>query len=208
MESITVVTASVNRPSLTRAIDSVRAQTLKPVAHRIFFQNVRGQAPHGPSIETPPVPLFAVFSTDKHNIVTAYNAACEMADTPLIAMLDDDCWWEPNHLENLARLMDETASDFVWASSVLHDEATGAVVQMRDDDAPVYEHIDTNEILFRRSCIEKWGNHLESDADPRFPGLLRGIDGRRIERWVKGGAVYAHSRQHTVHYTWREKAEF
>ena len=35
-----------------------------------------------------------------------------LARTPLVAMLDDDCWWEPEHLATLAELMDETAADF------------------------------------------------------------------------------------------------
>lgn len=206
IEPITVVTASVNRPTLRRACESVQAQRLKPAAHKVLLQNMKTPDPHLPSANG--VPLKAVFDPSKHNIVSAYNAACDLANTPLIAMLDDDCWWEPDHLQTLARLMEETGADFVWASSILEDEKTGAVIGMRDDPIPAFEHIDTNEILFRRSCIERWGNHREEDADPRFPGLLRGIDGKRIERWVRSGAVYAHSPKHTVHYTWREKAEY
>ncbi len=207
MDPITVVTATVNRPSLARAIESVQEQTLKPAAHRILFQNMRDPKPHIPSMEAAPVLVTAHYDKAKHNIVTAYNAVCDLAETPLIAMLDDDCWWEPLHLEHLAALLESTGADFVWASTILHDEA-GVPIAKRDDPIPAFQHIDTNEILFRRECIEKWGNHLESDADPNFPGLLRGIDGKRIERWVKGGAVYAHSSAFTVHYTHRDQPEF
>ncbi len=34
-----------------------------------------------------------------------------MATTPWVAMLDDDCWWEPEHLETLAKLMSDTEAD-------------------------------------------------------------------------------------------------
>ena len=199
-EPVTVVTASVNRPGLARTIRSVQRQTLQPARHCILLQNMKEPTPHIPWEAVNGVPLRVEESAIGHNIVTAYNAACAMADTPLIAMLDDDCWWEPDHLRSLAELMEETAADFVWASSIIHDVKTGKVILRRDDPIPAFEHIDTNEILFRRSCIERWGNHREEDADPRFPGLLRGIDGKRIERWVAGGAVYAHSPEYTVHY--------
>jgi hypothetical protein len=205
---ITVVTASVNRPSLRRTCESVQAQTLRPVKHCILLQ----QMMKSPEIQIPKptsVPIDVRWlPPPQPNIVEAYNAACAMAATHWVAMLDDDCWWEPTHLEVLAGLMERTAADFVWGSSILHDERSGVEVGRRDDPVPAFEHIDTNEILFRRSCIKEWGNHMEEDADPRFPGLLRGIDGKRIERWVKNGAIYAHSPQYTVHYGWRDQPEF
>jgi len=204
---ITVVTASVNRATLRRAVESVQAQTLKPARHCILLQQMMKE----PVVcigKPSSVPLdIRWLPPPQPNIVGAYNAADAMADTPLVAMLDDDCWWEPNHLATLAALMERTSSDFVWASSVLENSA-GDLVNIRDDDIPAFEHIDTNEIMFRRDCIAKWGGFLVEDADPRFLPLLRGIDGKRIERWVKGGAKYAHSSEYTVHYEWRTNAEF
>lgn len=199
-EAITVVTATVNRPSLRRAVESVQKQTYKPVVHCILFQQLMRsdiidlQKPTSVPLNIrwlpPPQPNFA----------QAYNLVVAMADTPLVAMLDDDCWWEPNHLETLARLMQETKADFVWSSSIIEDEDTGYIVRMRDDPLPAFEHIDTNEILFRKSCIERWGEFRIEDH--------RGVDGKLIERWVKKGAVYAHSSEHTIHYTERKVPEF
>lgn len=208
VEAITVVTASVNRPSLRRAVESVQAQTLRPEKHCILLQQIMKQ----PALDIGPpatVPIVIRWlPPPQPNIVEAYNAAEAMADTPLIAMLDDDCWWEPNHLGTLYRLMRETGSDFVWASSFVEREGTDELVAMRDDPTPAFQHIDTNEILFRRECIERWGGFRAEDSDPAFLPLLRGIDGRRIERWVASGAKYAHSPEYTVHYGWREVAEY
>lgn len=205
---ITVVTASVNRPTLRRTCESVQAQTLKPVKHCILLQQMM-KSPHVeiPKPSTVPVEV-KWLPPPQPNIVGAYNMADAMADTPLIAMLDDDCWWEPHHLEVLAGLLEETGADFVWGSSVIEDELTGRVKHTRSDPIPAFQHIDTNEILFRRECIDKWGGFQESEADPAFLPLLRGIDGKRIERWVKNGAVYAHNCDFTVHYGWRPIPEF
>lgn len=141
-------------------------------------------------------------------MLEAYKAVEAMADTPLIAMIDDDCWWEPEHLEILAKLMEDTGSDFVWASTTMEREGTGEVVDVRDSSIPAYGYIDTNEILYRKSCVERWGGFLLEDCNQGALPKIRGIDGRRIERWVANGAIYAHSHEPTVHYTWRPEPEF
>lgn len=208
MDAITVVTASVNRVGLMRAAESVQAQTLKPAKHCILLQQLMRE-PMVQLSRPPSIPMeIKWLPPPQPNIVEAYNMADAMADTPLVAMLDDDCWWEPNHLEILAKLMEETGADFVWASTLLEHEDTGEIVDLRDDPLPEFSHIDTNEILFKRSCIERWGGFRTDDADPAQLPLLRGIDGKRIERWVTAGAKYAHSSEYTVHYGWREQAEF
>jgi glycosyltransferase involved in cell wall biosynthesis len=208
IEPITVVTATVNRPTLRRAVESVQAQTLKPVRHCILLQ----QLMRSPEIEIQK-PLFVPIEIlwippPQPNIVEAYNLADAMARTPWVAMLDDDCWWEPEHLEALATLMGATGSDFVWGSSIAHDVKTGEEVYRRQSGNPAFQCIDTNEILFRKTCIERWGGFRIEDCDPEELPKLRGIDGRRIERWVKGGATYAHSRAFTINYGWRERPEF
>ena len=208
IEPITVCTATVNRSSLPRAVESVQRQTLRPVRHCILFQ----QLMRSPVIDLPrpsDVPIRIDWMTPPQpNIVEAYNIVEAMADTPWIAMLDDDCWWEPDHLLTLARLAEETNADFVWASSICTDIVTGQEVFRRNSDRPDFGFIDTNEILFRKSCIDRWGGFRIEDCDPREFPKLRGIDGRRIERWVKGGAQYAHSGNFSVHYGWRERPEF
>lgn len=208
IEPITVVTATVNRSSLPRAVESVQRQTLRPVRHCLLFQ----QLMRSPVIDLPrpsDVPLRIDWLTPPQpNIVEAYNRVEAMADTPWVAMLDDDCWWEPDHLLTLARLAEETNADFVWGSSICTDLVSGREVFRRNSDRPDFGYIDTNEILFRKTCIERWGGFRVEDCDQREFPKLRGIDGRRIERWVKGGATYAHSEAYTVHYGWRERPEF
>jgi hypothetical protein len=209
MEEITVVTASVNRIGLRKAAVSVQAQTLRPKRHCILLQQMM-RSPVIDLMRPTSVPIeIRWLPPPQPNIVEAYCAVEEMADTPLIAMLDDDCWWEPNHLEVLARLMEEKQADFVWASTIIHDLDRGlAVIGQRDDKQPAFQHIDTNEILFRRDCIDRWGSFDIKECDPNELPKLRGIDGRRIERWVRGGAVYAHSGKFTVHYGYRPVPEF
>src|SRR3990167_7378028 len=112
IEPITVCTATVNRSSLPRAVESVQRQTLRPVRHCLLFQ----QLMRSPIIDLPrpsDVPLRIDWLTPPQpNIVEAYNRVEAMADTPWIAMLDDDCWWEPDHLLTLARLPGGTTARF------------------------------------------------------------------------------------------------
>ena len=205
---ITVVTASVNRAGLARTVRSVQDQTLRPVRHCIVLQQLMRE----PAVQIPKpsvVPIYIQWlPPPQPNIIEAYNTADAMAETEWVAMLDDDCWWEPDHLENLMALAKQTRADFVWSSSILHDERTGREVSRRDDSTPAFQHIDTNEILFKRSCISRWGGFLLTDCDPSEFPKLRGIDGKRIERWVKGGAEYAHSPHFSCHYDMRPVPEF
>lgn len=200
MEPITVVTATVNRPGLRRTCESVQAQTLAPERHIILLQ----QRMEDPTLNIPkptrvPIEIHWLPPPQPH-IVTALNLVEGLARTPLVAMLDDDCWWENDHLETLAGMMEETAADFVWGSTVGHDAETDAPLWTRDDPTPAFQHLDTNEILFRRENLAKWGGFMLEDH--------RGVDGRRIERWVRNGAVYAHSSKVTVHYGHRAVPAF
>jgi len=204
---ITVVTATVCRPTLKRAVESVQMQSLSPARHCLLLQQIM----RAPLDLAPPtaVPLdIHWMPPPQPNIVEAYNVVEAMADTEFVAMLDDDCWWEPNHLVTLYGLIQETGADFVWSSSILEDEETGDFIGLRNDPEPAFQHIDTNEILFRRSCIERWGGFDMAECDPQELPKLRGIDGRRIERWVAAGAKYAHSSEPTCHYGWRAVPEY
>lgn len=196
-DAITVVTATINRPSLARAVESVQNQTLKPAVHLILIQQLMEK----PSIDIPKpstVPIIIYWiPPPQPDIATAVNLIEDLAQTPLVAMLDDDCWWEPNHLEVLVELIEETGVDFVWGSTILHDAKTGEKIGTRDDNKPSFGHIDTNEILYQRRCREKWGGVRMGD----YPGL----DGHRIERWVAHGALYSHSSKYTVHYSYGHK---
>ena len=209
MEAITVVTATINRPGLLAACESVQAQTLAPVKHIILLQQLmESPVPHIPKPSRVPLEIHWLPPPQPH-IVEALSYVESLARTPWVAMLDDDCWWEKDHLEVLGNLMDETSADFVWSSSMIHGEdgregvwmgLDGVVHSYKDEDRPIFGCIDTNEILFRRENIEKWGGFRMEEH--------RGIDGRRIERWVKNGAVYAHSSVPTNHYTWRPVPAF
>lgn len=192
MEPITVVTASINRPGLRRTIECVQAQTLRPLKHCLLLQQlIEGEHLNIPKPSAVPLEIHWLPPPQPH-IVDVLNMAEALATTPRIAMLDDDCWWEPDHLETLSELMDETAADFVWSARVIHDAETDQETSRWDSSQPRFQHIDTNEILFRRENLEKWGGFLMSDH--------RGVDGKRIERWVRNGAVCAHSSKFTCHY--------
>lgn len=132
------------------------------------------------------------------HMVEAQAIGVDMAGTELVAWLDDDNWWEPDHLETLVGLLDSTLSDFVWGSTNLWSPG-GRLLHVRRDGKPRHGHIDTSEILFRRRCWERWGGLRVEDH--------HGADGKLIERWVAAGATYAHSNEVTLNYTLWSKEE-
>lgn len=203
---ITVITASINRESLQKTVQSVQKQILRPVCHKILFQQ-RMKRPVIDLIKPSAVPIeIHWLPWQPETTVDVYNIANEMADTEWIAMLDDDCWWTPGHLKGLALLAEKTGSDFVWSSSIIFHHDTGEVIGFRDESIPGPERTDTNEILFRRDCIERWGDYSMDDPDmKRRRG--RGMDGARLERWVEGGAKFAHSKEASCYYAWRKLPE-
>lgn len=90
--SVAVVIASLweRGDMLTRAIDSVRGQTLGPVETRIVIGMPR---------------------------LRAYRAACEV-DAEFVTWLDDDDYMLPDHLEVLVQGQKDSGADMVYTRSV------------------------------------------------------------------------------------------
>lgn len=102
---------------LERAIPSVAAQTLLP--QEIIVGLDPGVAPpEGISaLAAGPVPVRIAHGQQKGH-QAACNAAAAKAESPLLAILEDDDTWAPNHLETLVAVMDEIGADFVSSSQL------------------------------------------------------------------------------------------
>jgi len=54
------------------------------------------------------------------------NLAIQSSDAPLIAYLDDDNWWEPNHLESLSNALQSTGA-FVRVERIVCEKRGGQI---------------------------------------------------------------------------------
>ena len=114
-----------------------------------------------------------------------------------IAYLDDDNWWEPNHLEALYAAIKEKDVDFVFTGTRVFDEE-GNLMSERIATSPGWGCIDTSEIMHnRRLIIDVHGGwHWQDLAS--VP-----CDWDLVSRWLNGGATWAHTNQITLNYTIR-----
>lgn len=101
MKSVAVVTATTGRQQLLQAVESVEEQTY-PCKHYIFFDGEGDDNYYGP------FPDNAVFC--KLPVKTGGNgmmnggivaASAFLVQEDMICWLDDDNWFEPNHIEKL-----------------------------------------------------------------------------------------------------------
>jgi glycosyltransferase involved in cell wall biosynthesis len=114
--SVAVVTSTRGRPTITKAIQSVKDQTRK-ATHYVFI--------HGAEYSNKTVPHLADDTVAVHlpnnNGGNGYGMAPVFAMAPfvikedIICYLDDDNWYEPDHIESLVEMIEK--HDLGWAYS-------------------------------------------------------------------------------------------
>lgn len=75
----------------------------------------------------------------------------------LIAYLDDDNWYEPDHLESLYKALNENYAEMAYTGTRIYDKDLNVVGTRLHPHAPKQGHIDTSEILHKRHMINKYG---------------------------------------------------
>jgi glycosyltransferase involved in cell wall biosynthesis len=102
---------------------------------------------------------------------TARNYALKyMCNTELIAYLDDDNYWEQNHLESLMKIMGD--NDFVFSSINFDGEICIC-------DEPKLYRIDTSALLHKRQLLLDRGYWRER------PSVGYAHDWELVSRWLE-----------------------
>jgi len=84
------------------------------------------------------------------------NFAIMNSSHDLISYLDDDNWFEPDHLESLYNLIQDDV-DMAYSGTRLYDKDMKIVGERVHPHAPKAGYIDTSEMMHRRSLIYKYG---------------------------------------------------
>ena len=194
---VAVITPSIALPYLRQAIDSVKNQTYKNIKHVIVAD--------GPEF-LGPVEGKAQFNLDDDAIITCtpentgrngfyghriYAGYPFLINADYIAFLDEDNWYEPNHISSLVRLIEDKNLD--WAYSLrnvysdekflAHDccEAIGKwPIYFWPDDRPEYL-IDTSTYMFKRDFLINVCQHWNSGwgGDRRFYHIISQLIGHK-----------------------------
>lgn len=115
------------------------------------------------------------------------NHAILAAAGPLIAYLDDDNEWKPDHVSSLWEAMKKTSSSFAFSSMEVEGRDLGFT-------EPKHQGIDTSCVLHHKDLVAKyglWKNRIEG-------GYAH--DWEFISRWVNGGEKWACTKKPTLIY--------
>lgn len=143
-KSVAVITSTIGRAELERAIQSVQNQTY-PAKHYIF---VDGEKYHSKARE---------ILTKYSNVVVTYlpmntgaggwtNSAINAIAPYLIkedifCYLDDDNWYEPNHIETCVKTLEETDAPYVYALRNLYTNKNEFICQDITESIGFYRNL-------------------------------------------------------------------
>lgn len=115
-------------------------------------------------------------------------AGLDLARGDLIAYLDDDNAYRPDHIDAMVKaLARHPDAGFAYPQIRMHVNGNEYVI---GTDPPAYGQIDTSGIVHRRELLEV------ATWQPSLPS----IDWDLVHRWMLGGAKWTHVQRATVDY--------
>lgn len=196
-KSVTVIITTFNRPNeLQRAIQSVLDQTFK----NFELVVIGDKCPHLDSIITkyndPRLIWWNLAENSNDSGATPRNYALRsIVRCEYVAYLDDDNFWEPNHLETLVTAVIEKKADYAFSSFIL-EEAEDIKTRKRIASIiclePKLYRIDTSALLHKFSLVEKYGYWMSGK-------ILYSHDWELVSRWKDHS--YVATGLPSLHYT-------
>ena len=182
---IAVVTPTIASDHLTRCIDSVDKQTYEDIVHYIFIDGCQYE---------PKAREILVGSSKTRMIELEENvgkgwyghrvyAACSfLVNADVICYLDEDNFFEPNHIETVVKKLQE-GNDWVYSLRNIHDKEGKFLCEDNCESLgkwPVYfnsevHHIDPSCFAVRRDVAVRIGHawYGQWGADRQFFGALK-----------------------------------
>jgi glycosyltransferase involved in cell wall biosynthesis len=187
-KTVTVITPTIGSSKLQDAIDSVQRQTYEFVQHLIVID---GEKYFDDTMKNSQARSCTKYTTSPENTGAngfyghrIYAAYPHLINSDYIFFLDEDNWYEPNHVETLVKTLDE-GNEFAYSlRKIYNDNKT----YLCDDNCeslgkwPIYfthekpEYlIDTSSFAFRREFLiqvsQLW--HSGWGGDRRFYNIVR-----------------------------------
>jgi hypothetical protein len=151
---IAVITSTIGRDSLHQTIKSVQQQTIK-ARHYVFVHGAQFWDKSKLILEQYP-DVMAIYLPN-NNGENGYGMSCVYALAPFVvnekvmSYLDDDNFYESNHLETTVNLMEKTNSEWVYSlrKIVAHD---GSFICFDDSESLGLIKNASNTVLVDNSC--------------------------------------------------------
>ncbi len=212
---ITILTATVGHRHLGRAVRSVQAQTFTQVEHLVVVDGPdhRGKVDEQlAGIDTSRVAFRRVDLLEPtgpggfcgHRI---YAAFAFLTNAPLLCFLDDDNWFEPDHLESLVRAATDARAGWAFALRNIVDGEGNPITRDECESLgnlhPIFAHddvyhVDTNCYLIARELFLPYAAMFARPIHTR--GKLS-PDCELANRLLRNHPAPATNARYTVNYT-------
>ena len=193
-KSVTVITPTIGQEYLTQAVRSVVAQTYKNVKHLVVVD--------GPEYLTKVTDLnISEYNTHLQVTVAPENTGAggfyghriyagypHLINSDYIAFLDEDNWFEPDHIKGLVATIEEKNFDWAYSFRNIHEKTGKFIIQDRCESLgkwPIHWSqlkkeseqeflIDTSSYLFKTSFLIKVCSHWHFGwgGDRRFYHII------------------------------------
>ncbi|AGA32837.1 glycosyl transferase, group 2 family protein [Thioalkalivibrio nitratireducens DSM 14787] len=157
---VSVIVRSVGRPQLVEALRSIAAQTYPWI--EVVLVDAAAQGDLGSSDWVGPHPVRRVGGDRRLLRSAAANAGLDAARGAYIAFLDEDDWYEPNHIQRLVDALEEQSNVVIAYSGVRRIRTTeeGRIEDLGVFDEPfdasrlwLENIIPINAVLLRANAI-------------------------------------------------------
>jgi len=174
IQSVAVITPTIGKDTLTRCVESVHKQTFKNIKHHIVIDGTTGANDVINSINV-------AIGDDWRGIYTStlaenvgangwyghriYAAFSFLFNADAVCFLDEDNWFEPDHIQGLVDTINENNLDWAFSFRKIYDKDG---TYLFDDNCeslgvhPVYMnenafHVDTSSYMVRKDVAVKVG---------------------------------------------------
>lgn len=123
--SVAVITSTIGRPELERAIISVQQQSY-PATHYVFvdgeqhWERAKAILAKYPNVVATYLPMNTGANGWTNSSINAIAPYLVKAD--IICYLDDDNWYEPHHIASGVQSLQATGADYAYALRNMYDE--------------------------------------------------------------------------------------
>jgi glycosyltransferase involved in cell wall biosynthesis len=182
---VAVVTPTIASKHLKQCIDSVNKQTYKDITHYIFIDGCQYE-PEARKIlvQSPKTKMIEL----EENVGKGWYghrvyAACSfLVNADIICYLDEDNWYEPNHIEELVNVI-KNGNDWAYSLRKIYNKDGEYICEDNCESLgrwPVYFnnevfHIDTSSFAVKRDVATRIGHawYGQWGADRQFFGALK-----------------------------------
>ena len=190
-KTVTVITPTIGSPKVRDAVKSVQDQTYKHIRHLLVVDGEQYDEKFVENFEYEELEKLMPYSIAPENTGGGgfyghriYAGYAHLVNTDYIFFLDEDNWYEPNHVETLVEVLNQ-GNEFAYSLRKIFDPDKNYIC---DDNCealgkwPIYFSddqylIDTSAFAFRREFLiqtsQLW--HHGWGGDRRYYGFVRNV---------------------------------